>query len=108
MREFRYPQRRLHNLAVTHTNPDGDTNANANADAVIGPLQTGWRRMNVALSRARRLLVIVGHRRTFTVASTPEEGAAKDRYRCLFATIDRLAGVGEATVTGTTGWTFSA
>ncbi len=27
MREFRYPQRRLHNLAVTHTYPDGDTNA---------------------------------------------------------------------------------
>ncbi|MBA2755624.1 MAG: hypothetical protein H0U40_14385, partial [Chloroflexia bacterium] len=81
---------------------------NANADAVIGPLHAGWRRMNVALSRARRLLVIVGHQRTFTVASTPEEEAAKDRYRSLFATIDRLAGVGEATVTGTTGWTFSA
>ena len=94
--------------SLTNANAIADANANANANAVIGPLYAGWRRMNVAPSRARRLLVIVGHRRTFTVASTPEEEAAKDRYRSLFATIHRLAGVGEATVTGTTGWTFSA
>ncbi|MEJ7761161.1 MAG: DEAD/DEAH box helicase family protein [Thermomicrobiales bacterium] len=71
---------------------------NANAGAVIGSLHADWRRMNVALSRARRLLVIVGHRRTFTVAGPVEEEPAKERYRALFGTIDRLAGDGEAEV----------
>ena len=63
---------------------------NSNPGSLIGPLHADWRRMNVAISRARRSLVIVGDRRTFTHASVPAEEEAKDRYRRLFAGIDAL------------------
>jgi hypothetical protein len=63
---------------------------NSNPGALIGPLHADWRRMNVAISRARRSLVIVGDRRTFTHSSVPAEEEAKDRYRRLFAGIDAL------------------
>jgi hypothetical protein len=72
---------------------------NSNEAAVIGRLHADWRRMNVALSRARRALVLVGDRSTFTRdAGRPEEDEARRCYRALFATIERLARQGWALV----------
>jgi DNA polymerase III delta prime subunit len=71
---------------------------NSNVGAVIGSLHADWRRMNVALSRARRALVIVGDRRTFTLPGRPEEEAAKERYRLLFTELARLTASGDAAV----------
>jgi hypothetical protein len=63
----------------------------SNPFATIGALQADWRRMNVAISRARAKLVIVGDRQTFTGRFTDAEEPAKARYRTLFAIVDRLA-----------------
>ena len=71
---------------------------NSNSGATIGSLHADWRRMNVALSRARRSLVIVGDRRTFTRRGDGTEEAAKERYRRLFAVLDRLTTKGRARV----------
>lgn len=72
---------------------------NSNAAATIGPLHADWRRMNVALSRARRTLVIVGNRETFSrQTERPEEVEAKARYRELFRVIDDLAVRGQAQI----------
>jgi superfamily I DNA and/or RNA helicase len=71
---------------------------NSNSGGTIGSLHADWRRMNVALSRARRSLVIVGDRRTFTRRGDETEEAAKERYRRLFAIVDRLADEGQARI----------
>lgn len=63
---------------------------NSNSGGTIGSLHADWRRMNVALSRARRSLVIVGDRGTFTRRGDEGEEAAKGRYRQMFAVLDRL------------------
>src|SRR5262249_28566869 len=56
------------------------------------------RRMNVAISRARRKVVLVGNRQTFVAPSTPEEEPAKEQYRRLFALLDAQAARGVACV----------
>ncbi|HLI50270.1 MAG TPA: AAA domain-containing protein, partial [Thermomicrobiaceae bacterium] len=74
---------------------------NSNAARSIGSLHADWRRMNVAVSRARRKLVIVGDRETFTrEESRPEEADARARYRRLFTELDQLIAEGEAMVVG--------
>jgi DNA replication ATP-dependent helicase Dna2 len=70
----------------------------SNPTASIGALHADWRRMNVAISRARRKVVVVGNRRTFEAPSTPEEELAKDRYRRLFGLVDAQAAHGTALV----------
>ena len=71
---------------------------NSNAQATIGRLHAEWRRMNVAISRAKRMLVIVGDRRTFTKVGDEAEEPAKTLYRRLFAEIDALCAEGEARI----------
>jgi superfamily I DNA and/or RNA helicase len=68
----------------------------SNPSASIGALHADWRRMNVAISRARRKVVLVGSRWTFEVPSTPEEEPAKERYRRLFALLDAQVARGMA------------
>jgi DNA replication ATP-dependent helicase Dna2 len=70
----------------------------SNPTGSVGALHADWRRMNVAISRARAKLVIVGDRRTFTLAGGPEEEPAKARYRRLFAHVDRQVTEGDALV----------
>jgi DNA replication ATP-dependent helicase Dna2 len=70
----------------------------SNAANSIGSLHADWRRMNVAISRARRKVIVVGNRRTFEGVSTSEEEPAKQRYRQLFALIDEQAARGVATI----------
>jgi hypothetical protein len=70
----------------------------SNPAASIGALHADWRRMNVAISRARRKVILVGSRRTFVAPSTPEEEPAKERYRRLFELLDRQAARGVARV----------
>ena len=76
----------------------------SNSAGSVGALHADWRRMNVAISRARAKLVIVGDRQTFTRPSTPEEEPAKVRYRRLFELVDRQAGAGRALVLASDGW----
>lgn len=72
---------------------------NSNDEAAIGRLHAEWRRMNVAISRARRALVIVGDRSTFTRdPGQPEEAEARRFYKALFDEIERLARHGQARV----------
>lgn len=75
---------------------------NSNTEHVIGPLHREWRRLNVALSRARSLLVLVGDRETFT-GSKPGDGEAeaRERFRRVFERIDELARRGDALVCST-------
>jgi DNA replication ATP-dependent helicase Dna2 len=75
-------------LSLVASNPAGS----------IGGLHSDWRRMNVAISRARAKLVVVGSRQTFVVPSPPEEEGAKARYRRLFELVDRQAAAGRALV----------
>ena len=70
----------------------------SNPAASIGSLHADWRRMNVAISRARAKVVIVGSRRTFVSSSTPEEEPAKERYRRLYTLADVQSARGEAGV----------
>jgi len=75
---------------------------NSNAEGVIGPLHAEWRRLNVALSRARSLLVLVGDRRTFTApAKSDSEAEARERFRLVFACLDELAAHGQARIVPT-------
>jgi len=68
----------------------------SNAQRSIGPLHTDWRRMNVALSRARAKLLVVGDRATFTAPGDAADEPAKARYRALFAALDAQAAAGRA------------
>jgi hypothetical protein len=70
----------------------------SNPQCSIGALHADWRRLNVALSRARAKLLVVGDRATFTLPGDPTEEEAKGYYRALFATLDRLAASGAARV----------
>ncbi len=75
----------------------------SNPDRNLGELLADWRRLNVAVSRARRLVVIIGSRTTLTEpgpADTPEARAAKARYRQLWAEVRRLAETGGARIVG--------
>ncbi len=58
----------------------------SNAEHSIGRLHADWRRMNVACSRARCKLVLVGDPETFTAPGPPAEEPAKAFYRRLFTT----------------------
>ncbi|MCX7623017.1 MAG: AAA domain-containing protein [Thermomicrobium sp.] len=80
---------------------------NSNEERAIGTLHAEWRRLNVALSRARSLLVVVGDRATFTAPErVPEEAEARERFRRIFARIDELAARGEARVVSTRALAF--
>jgi DNA replication ATP-dependent helicase Dna2 len=57
----------------------------SNAQRSIGRLHADWRRMNVACSRARCKLVLVGDSATFTEPGPPHEEPTKAYYRRLFA-----------------------
>ncbi|MCI0346176.1 MAG: DEAD/DEAH box helicase family protein, partial [Chloroflexi bacterium] len=70
----------------------------SNPERAIGSLHADWRRMNVAISRARAKLIVVGDRATFTSPSSPAEEPAKERYRRLFELIDRQAAAGTARI----------
>jgi DNA replication ATP-dependent helicase Dna2 len=70
----------------------------SNPAASIGGLHADWRRMNVAISRARAKLIVVGSRRTFVSPSTPDEEPAKLRYRRLFELVEDQVRRGEALV----------
>ncbi len=72
---------------------------NSNSEGVIGSLHAEWRRLNVALSRARSLLVLIGDRRTFTAPEhADDETEARERFRRVFARIEELARRGEACI----------
>lgn len=74
----------------------------SNTEGTISQLHIDWRRLNVAISRARCLLVLVGDRRTFTLErGDTEEAEARRRFRQLFATIDELARLGQARIVPT-------
>jgi DNA replication ATP-dependent helicase Dna2 len=70
----------------------------SNPAASIGALHADWRRMNVAISRARRKVILVGNRLTFVTPSTEEEEPAKKLYRHLFALLDAQVAQGVARV----------
>ncbi len=76
---------------------------NANDDNTIGALHADPRRLNVALSRARTKLIVVGDRATFTGPGRPDEEPAKDVYRRLFAHLDAQAHAGTAQIVPTQG-----
>lgn len=74
---------------------------NSNEGNAIGPLHADPRRLNVALSRAKTKLILVGDRATFTGPGRPEEEAAKAVYRRLYALLDEQARAGTARLVGT-------
>ena len=76
---------------------------NSNDAGTIGALHADPRRLNVALSRAKTKLIVVGDRATFTTPGRPEEEAAKEVYRRLFALLDEQVNEGVARIVETAG-----
>ena len=74
---------------------------NSNDGRAIGPLHADPRRLNVALSRARTKLILVGDRATFTGRGREEEEGAKEVYRRLFHLLDEQVAAGTARVLAT-------
>ncbi|MFN8511479.1 MAG: DEAD/DEAH box helicase family protein [Chloroflexia bacterium] len=74
---------------------------NSNDGNTIGALHADPRRLNVAISRARTKLILVGDRATFTGPGKPEEAAAKELYRRLFALLDAQVQANTARIIGT-------
>jgi hypothetical protein len=73
----------------------------SNPERSLGELLADWRRLNVAVSRARRLVVLIGSRETLTEpgpADSPEARVAKGYYRRLWAGVRRLAEAGRARI----------
>jgi hypothetical protein len=70
----------------------------SNSQRSIGALHADWRRMNVAISRARAKLLLVGDRATFTLPGDPADEPAKARYRALFAALDAQVAAGAARI----------
>jgi len=70
----------------------------SNPAASIGALHADWRRMNVAISRARAKVILIGSRQTFVRPSTPEEEPAKEYYRRMFSLIDAQAARADALI----------
>jgi hypothetical protein len=69
----------------------------SNPQRNIGVLHADWRRMNVAISRARAKLLLIGDRATFTLpGADAADAAVKERYCALFAAIEALAATGQA------------
>jgi DNA replication ATP-dependent helicase Dna2 len=68
----------------------------SNPQRSIGALHADWRRLNVAISRARARLLVIGDRATFTLPGDPAEEPAKDRYRALFAALAAQHAAGTA------------
>jgi hypothetical protein len=73
----------------------------SNPERNLGELLADWRRLNVAVSRARRLVVLIGSRETLTEpgpADTAEAWLAKGYYRRLWTGVQRLAWAGRARI----------
>jgi hypothetical protein len=74
---------------------------NSNDAGTIGTLHADARRLNVALSRAKTKLIVVGDRDTFTKPGRPEEENAKVLYRRLFALLGEQEAEGVAQIVPT-------
>ncbi len=68
-----------------------------NVGRALGRLYRDWRRVNVAISRARSKLIVIGSRANFTVQGpSQDDGEARSMYRRLFDVVDRLNHTGYA------------
>jgi len=69
-----------------------------NASRSLSKLHRDWRRLNVAISRARSKLILVGSRDNFTGPGPSADEQAKALYRRLFAVMDQLHREGSALI----------